>query len=171
LKRIQVPLLIILALLVSDQASKIWVRKTIPLFMSSNLIPSFIDLTHVENPGVSFSLLGDAPDAVRVPLLAGISLAAVVFLSWYWIRNRSELGPWLEAAFVLILPGAAGNLIDRVLQGTVTDFFHFRFGETSFFVNNLADIYISLGVVSYMIGSIRIHRDERRRDGGSGGGI
>ena len=163
MKQIRYSMTWMLLLLASDQISKIWVRDTIPLYQSRNLIPFLIDLTHVENRGVSFSMLGDVSESFRVPLLAGISIVAVVMLTWYWWRHRREMCFWLESAFVLILPGAVGNLIDRVWQGSVTDFFHFRFGDISFFVNNLADIYISMGVVAYMIGSIRAHRAEQTR--------
>ncbi|MCZ6748311.1 MAG: signal peptidase II, partial [SAR324 cluster bacterium] len=58
-----------------------------------------------------------------------------------------------EWAFLLILPGAIGNLIDRAWFGTVTDFLHFRFYSTSFFVNNVADVFISLGVVTFVVGT------------------
>ena len=60
-------------LLALDQGSKIWVRDNVPLYRSTELIPGFIDLTHVKNPGVSFSFFGNLPQAVRVPLLAGVS--------------------------------------------------------------------------------------------------
>ncbi len=152
------------ALLIADQAAKIWVRLEIPLHHSTNLIPHLIDLTHVENRGVSFSFLGDVSDAVRVPLLVLISVAAVAVLGAYWVRQRRALNGWTHAAFVLILPGAVGNLIDRLVYGTVTDFLHFRFYSTSFFVNNLADILISLGVVSYLIGALLGGRRQREAE-------
>ena len=65
---------------------------------------------------------------------------------------------WCHLAFQLILAGAIGNLIDRALFGVVTDFIHFRFYSTSFFVNNIADILISAGVVAYLLGMVRIKK-------------
>jgi signal peptidase II len=149
-----------------DQASKAWVRADIPLHHSSVLVPELLELTHVENRGVSFSFLGDLADSVRVPLLVCVSLVAVALLAYYWLRHRRELHPFAQAAFVLILPGALGNLLDRLRSGTVTDFLHFRFYETSFFVNNLADILISLGVVAYLLGALL----ERQRRAAPPGG-
>lgn len=150
-----------------DQASKIWVRLEVPLHRSWTLIPHLIDLTHVENRGVSFSVLGDVDDGWRVPLLVGISVVAVLLLTAYWLRHRAGMNAWSDAAFWFILPGAVGNMIDRMLYGTVTDFFHFRFYSTSFFVNNIADILISVGVVAFLIGSLRApaarHEDEPTR--------
>jgi len=145
-------------LLLLDQGTKIWVRATIPLHRTTGFIPYLIDLTHVENPGVSFSFLGDLADAIRVPLLVTVSLAAALLLGWYWLRHRRAMHSFMDLAFIFILPGAVGNLIDRALYGRVTDFLHFRFGSTSFFVNNLADIFISMGVVAYALGILLSRR-------------
>jgi signal peptidase II len=155
-------------LLALDQASKLWVRDAIPLYRSTVLIPNFIDLTHVKNPGVSFSFLGNLPDGLRVPLLAGISLVAVILLSVYWLRHRAGMNAMTEWAFLLILPGAVGNLIDRVGFGVVTDFFHFRIGHYSLFVNNIADIFISVGVGCYLVGLLLARRKERAEEAREG---
>ena len=153
------PLLGTMALLLAlDQALKAWVRAAIPLHRSTVLVPELLELTHVENRGVSFSFLGDMTDGIRVPLLVSVSLVAVVLLSAYWLRHRRQMHAMTETAFVLILPGAVGNLIDRFAFGTVTDFLHFHFFDTSFFVNNLADIFISGGVVAYLLATLLEHR-------------
>jgi signal peptidase II len=150
-------------LLALDQGVKAWVRVAIPLHQTTVLVPNLLALTHVENRGVSFSFLGDVADGVRVPLLVGISVIAVLLLGSYWMRHRRHLHPLAEASFALILPGAIGNLIDRLVFGTVTDFLHFHFYDTSFFVNNVADILISLGVVAYLLGALleRVQRPEQ----------
>ena len=148
-------MLLMAGLLAADQVVKIWVRAEWALHRSVNVIPNFIDFTHVENRGVSFSVLGGLADNVRVPLLVGFSAAAVIALGIYWWRRGRSLPALLEWAFLLILPGAMGNLIDRAVYGTVTDYLHFRFYDTSFFVNNLADIFISLGVIAYIAGTLR----------------
>jgi len=154
-KKLYVPLSIMTGLLVLDQLPKIWVRSHWPLNQSTVLVPNFLAFTHVENRGVSFNILGDLSDVIRLPLLISFSLLAVVMLSVYWYRQREQLSFWMEWAFLLIIPGATGNLIDRAAQGTVTDFLYFHFYDTSFFVNNLADILISLGVVAYILGTLR----------------
>ncbi len=146
-------------LLLLDQGGKVWVRATIPLHQATSLIPNLLELTHVENRGVSFSFLGDISDNVRVPLILSISIIAVALLAYYWLRHRGTMNVPSEFAFVLILPGAIGNLIDRAVFGTVTDYLHFRFYSLSFFVNNLADILISLGVVAYLLGALLASRE------------
>ena len=156
---LSVHLAIMAGMLLIDQGSKIWVRAEIPLFRIEPFIPNLIDLTHVENPGVSFSILGDLDDTVRIPLLVTISLVAVGLLAFYWLRHRGDMNSLADLGFMLILPGAVGNLIDRALFGTVTDFLRFRFYSYSFFVNNFADILISAGVGAYLIGVLIASRN------------
>lgn len=145
---------IMVLLLAADQALKAWVRATVPLHQASVLVPHLLDLTYVENPGVSFSFLGGLADGIRVPLLAGISAVAALALGTYWLWHRRTMHWLVDLAFVLILPGAVGNLVDRLVFGEVTDFLHFHFYDVSFFVNNFADILISLGVVAYLAGTL-----------------
>jgi signal peptidase II len=146
--------LLMAVLLGLDYGSKEWVRQTVELYEMTNLIPGLLDLTHVQNRGVSFSFMADWPDVIRLPLLVGVSGAAVLGMGFYLIRYWEELDLWTWLALLCILPGAVGNLIDRALWGHVTDFFHFRWGDLSFFVNNLADIFISFGVVFLVWGSL-----------------
>ena len=134
-----------------DLGSKIWVRANIPLYETSRLLKNFLDLTHVQNRGVSFSFLADYPDSIRIPLLVGVSLLATVAMLYYQTRYWHELDFYTRTGLACVIPGAAGNLIDRVVYGYVTDFFHFRWYETSFFVNNVADCFISVGVVFFII--------------------
>jgi len=154
-------LLIVAVLVAADQATKILVRLYIPLHHSSNLLPHLLDLTHVQNRGVSFSFLGNLADGLRVPLLIVVSVLALLILSWYWWRHRRQLTTLSHLAFQLIVAGALGNLIDRSVYGAVTDFFHFRFFSTSFFVNNVADMLISAGVVAYVLGMVRTAAHKR----------
>lgn len=145
--------LLIAFLLALDLLSKIWVRASIPLFELTPLVPNFLDLTHVQNRGVSFSFLAELDDSIRLPLLIGISVLAVAGILFYQIRYWEELDRWTRQGLSWILPGALGNLIDRAWFGHVTDFFHFRWYELSFFVNNLADIFISAGVIFFLLSS------------------
>ncbi|MBV7257625.1 signal peptidase II [Pacificimonas sp. WHA3] len=106
------------------------------------LIPS-LNLTWVENRGVAMGLLdaggSDISRWLLVVLTAGISAAVI-----WWInseRDRADL-----FAMSLILGGAIGNIIDRVRLGYVIDFVHFYVAEWSFYVFNVADAAISIGV-------------------------
>ncbi len=145
---------IIVILTLIDQGSKIWVRENVGMHEITPLLTNFLDLTFVENRGVSFSFLADLPDIIRLPLLIGISLIAVVWMIYYLVRHWNDLDSYMRFAFICIIPGALGNLIDRALLGAVTDFLHFRWYENSFFVNNLADCFISAGVVFFILSTL-----------------
>ena len=144
-------LVAMLILLGLDLCSKIWVRANIPLYEMTEIINNFIDLTHVQNRGASFSIFADVSDIIRIPMLVGVSLIAVIAMTFYQVHYWMELDSYTITGLVFVLPGAAGNLVDRVLYGHVTDFFHFRWYNTSFFVNNLADCFISVGVIFFII--------------------
>ena len=145
---------IIAVLLAIDLVSKIWIRANVPLYELTALIPNLIDLTHVQNRGVSFSFLSDLDDSIRLPLLIGISTLAIAGMIFYQLRYWLEIDEWTKQGLTWILPGAMGNLVDRGWFGYVTDFFHFRWFEVSFFVNNFADIFISFGVVCFIASSL-----------------
>ena len=151
-----------LLLLALDQLSKIWVRENIPLYEMTPLVPNFLDLTHVQNRGVSFSFLADLSDPIRIPLLVGVSMVAVVGMLYYLIRYRQKLDLYTRLGLAFIIPGAVGNLIDRAWFGQVTDFIHFRWYDFSFFVNNVADCLISIGVVGFLITLLRERKAKRQ---------
>lgn len=161
-------LVVIAVLFALDYGSKEWVRQTVPLYEMTPLIPQLMDLTHVQNHGVSFSIMSDWPELVRLPLLIGISAIAVLGMVVYLYRYWNELDRWTWWALVVILPGALGNLIDRALQGYVTDFLHFRAGDFSFFVNNLADIFISVGVLFLAWSAYQLRREQEAAQSSSG---
>jgi len=134
-----------------DILSKIWVRENLPLHEAREIVRNYLDLLHVQNRGISFSLFSDLSDSIRIPFLVGVSLIAVLAMIYYQNRYWRRLDFFTRAGLVCVLPGAAGNLIDRSFYGYVTDFLHFRWYDTSFFVNNLADCFISLGVVFFIL--------------------
>jgi len=134
-----------------DLGSKIWVRDNLHLYQTIELLKNFLDLTHVQNRGISFSFFSDLSDFIRIPLLVGVSSVAVIGMIYYQTRFWDELDSYTRYGLVWVLPGATGNLIDRAVYGYVTDFLHFHWYEISFFVNNFADCFISLGVIFFII--------------------
>ncbi|MGK0288653.1 MAG: signal peptidase II [bacterium] len=138
---------IILAFTGLDQLIKVLVRKFMTFQTNIELIPSLINLVYVENKGVSFSFLGNLPDNIRVPLLVGISSLVVLGILTYLYRSWETQLLWEKWGYSLIISGAIGNLIDRAFRQSVTDYMYFHFGNRGFFVNNLADDFISIGFV------------------------
>lgn len=122
--------------LLLDQASKYAVRAWMHIGHSIPLIPRVLHLTYVRNTGAAFGIL-----AGKRLFFIIASLAVVAVLIVY---SREVKGsPWLQAAFGLMLGGAAGNLVDRVLLHWVTDFIDVKIFPPIF---NLADSALVVGV-------------------------
>ena len=143
-----VPWLAAASIVAADRWTKLLLVEHLEVGGTRPVLP-WLTLTHVHNPGIAFSLFADGGPLSRM-LLHGIILLAVVAIAWLLARH----GPrQLEAglAFGLILGGAIGNLIDRVLYGWVIDFVHLsvtvgarRWSWPDF---NVADSAITVGAV------------------------
>jgi signal peptidase II len=106
----------------------------------------FFDLVMVWNPGISYGLL-PAHGLMGTAILAIFSIAAVAGLGfWLWNAGRGLLA----AALGLVIGGAIGNLIDRLVYGRVADFFHFYLHGYDWYVFNVADCAITLGVAALL---------------------
>lgn len=130
--------------LLFDQLLKYWT--TVHIVENTGvipLIPGFVHLTHIHNTGAAFSFLEGARWFFVV--LCVVFVAVVVWLLAKNILNT----PGTRWCAVIVVAGALGNAIDRVLTGYVVDMIEFEF--ISFPIYNLADIYITLGVVAFCI--------------------
>jgi signal peptidase II len=106
----------------------------------------FFNLVMVWNPGVSYGLF-PASSPAGSAVLALFSVAAVVALSWWlWVSTRLTLTVGLG----LVIGGALGNLIDRLVHGKVADFFHFYGLGYDWYVFNVADAAITFGVIALL---------------------
>jgi signal peptidase II len=146
---------------VVDQLTKWWVMGTLPHGGRMDVFPG-LAITHVHNPGIAFSLFSDAGPLARVGLHAVI-LTAVVVIAWLAVR-QSHHATALAVAFGLILGGAVGNLIDRVLHGWVVDFIHvwvrFRGAIQAWPDFNVADSAITVGAGLLILSEIFGRRGE-----------
>jgi signal peptidase II len=155
LRRHFVNALFIAALVAADQLSKHWVKASMALHERRGFIPGVLGLFRTENTGAAFGLLSDTG-----PLLTIVSALAIPVILVY-ARNYMA-GFWLpRAAFLLILSGAAGNLIDRAFYGFVTDMFQFLFIEW-FAIFNVADVWLTCGVVLLIAYILFYHEDTTR---------
>lgn len=123
-----------------DQLSKWWVLTIVNIDERPPVqITPFMDLVMAWNKGVSYSLF--TTDAQV--LLIAVSLVISGFI-WIWIaKARRALG---ALAFGMVLGGALGNALDRLLHGAVVDFVHLHWGTWSWYIFNIADIAIVAGV-------------------------
>ncbi|MCJ2129560.1 signal peptidase II [Methylobacterium sp. E-045] len=158
-------LLILLATLVLDQASKLWLYFGTDLVLTQPWrLTAFTDVVVVWNRGISYGLFQQDGGLGRWILVA-VSVAASIGMI-VWMRRASSM--LLAAALGLIAGGAIGNAIDRAAYGAVFDFVHLHAGAWSWYVFNIADAAIVAGVVGLLIDSLIPVR--RPRDGASSGG-
>jgi signal peptidase II len=129
-----------------DQLTKGWVVNTLALGSRERVIDGFFYLTHVRNPGAAFSLFAEAPAEIRAPFFIVTTLIAVGLIISFF--RKLSPGDRLSAlALGLILGGAVGNLIDRLVHGEVIDFLHLVLpGGRSWPDFNVADSSIVIGV-------------------------
>lgn len=154
-----------LAVVAFDQLAKAIVNWKMAVFDSVTIIPGLVDLTHVQNKGVAFGLLNDAPMNLRVKaavttVLAVLALAGISLYARH-IRPEERLA---RAGLSLILGGAIGNLLDRLTRGFVIDFVDVYWRGWHFWAFNVADAAISVGValmVVEMLGMGRYYRVSR----------
>lgn len=149
-----------LAIVVADQITKWAIIEWIPLYGKVPL-NSFINLTHQQNSGAAFSFLADAGGWQRWFFVVLATIVSVVIAVWLWrIRNEGQLV--LSTGLALVLGGAIGNLIDRIMLGYVTDFFQVWFGSWAFPSFNVADAGISVGAAFLVIDALFFSgKDER----------
>jgi len=140
-------LLLALALIALDQASKLTVDGLFAYGERIRLLP-FFDLTLLYNTGAAFSFLAGAAGWQRW-FFTLLALAACVFIVWLMRRHRGQ--PRFNLALSLILGGAIGNLIDRSVYGHVVDFLLFYWRDWHFPAFNVADAGITCGAVLLVI--------------------
>jgi signal peptidase II len=132
------------AVFVLDQGIKSLVEGSMRVGQSISLVPGLLDLTYIKNDGGAFGMFSGS----RLILLAGSSIAVVVVL-WLLLSGKPTRLATLGCG--LILGGAAGNLLDRLGSGEVTDYVHFSF----WYIFNAADAAIVVGVSLLLLSAFR----------------
>jgi signal peptidase II len=133
-----------------DQATKAMVRASLPLHDSVTVIPGFFDITHALNSGAAFGILNGAEFPFKTVIIAVIATAALIGVGVY-AASLSHHQLVARIGLALIIGGAAGNLIDRVLTGSVVDFVDVYWGTHHFWAFNVADSAISVGVTMLIL--------------------
>jgi signal peptidase II len=139
------PFLIAVAVVLLDRATKGLIKAHVGVFDSISVIPGLLNIVHTENPGIAFGMLAETSGAWRDILLIGFSAAVLIGITTVLLRQSVQLDAWLRVALGLILGGAFGNLYDRIVVGTVTDFIEAHAGQHYFPAFNVADSAITVG--------------------------
>jgi signal peptidase II len=138
--------------LVADQVTKQLIVSNMDLYQSIDILP-FFNLTYVHNLGAAFSFLADQGGWQRWFFTAIAAIASIVFI--VWLAKTPKQQALLSAAFALMLSGAVGNLIDRVLFGYVIDFLDFYGFGYHFPAFNIADSMIFIGAALMIFDSFK----------------
>ena len=137
-----------------DQISKKIVRSEISDYEHISIIKDRFTLTKVENSGAFLSLGDDMPYIFRLIILTGLPL---MFLAYglYFLFTKRNLPISMQIALCFLIGGGIGNLYDRIVHGSVTDFMHMDLYLFQTGVFNFADISIMIGVVVLLVQSFR----------------
>ena len=136
------PVLIIL-LVVLDLFSKDYAANNFLFAQSYSTFIPFIDFLLIYNSGIAFGIF-DGYGNLASNLLLVITIFILIYLVRLLVKEKVQIAKF---ALSLITAGALGNIIDRFIDGKVTDFLHLEFGSFSFFIFNLADAFITLGAI------------------------
>ena len=150
-------LLVIMAVVGLDLASKLWIVHHFTLYDSQTVIPGFFNLTYLTNNGAAFSILAGQPALWRQTFFIGAASVALVLILIVRRGYASQSG-WYNLALALIAGGAIGNLIDRIRLGHVIDFLDFHVGASHWPAFNVADSAITVGVVLFILRNLVFDR-------------
>jgi len=140
-----------------DQVTKAIVRRTLPLHESVTIIPGVVDFTHIRNTGAAFGFLNGVDFPFKTIVIAIVATAALVGVAMYaaGLAHHQTLARF---GLALIIGGALGNLIDRVVAGSVVDFVGVYWRSYHFWAFNVADSAISVGVAIMILDMIGVNR-------------
>jgi signal peptidase II len=135
---------IVLSVIALDQITKFLIIGYLPLFGSIEIFP-FLHIVNIRNTGAAFGMFKSLGSSFFI----GISVIAIIFVINLLIRNiYNSLG------LSLVLGGAIGNLIDRILYGKVVDFIDFSIGSYHWPSFNVADSALTVGIILILLTSV-----------------
>lgn len=134
-----------------DQISKTIIRKSLAEYEIIPIIDGYFTLTMVENKGAFLSAGSSLPYFIRLILLTLLPIAFLTYGLWLIIQKK-DMPQMLVIGWCFVIGGGIGNLYDRIIHGSVTDFFHLdlRLFQTGIF--NMADVSIMTGMFIIILG-------------------
>ena len=154
MKRTIIKYLILISFMISGCSADLKTKEIAKTNLKDNsivLIKNTFDLRYVENHSIAFGFLSSIKKSIRLPLIFILTISATMFafvMIWK-IKNKKFR---LLLPFFILIGGAYGNILDRMFNGFVTDFFHVHyFYEYNFPVFNVADVLVNIGVFLIII--------------------
>ncbi len=140
---------LIVAIITLDQWSKWAIKTSFNLYQSEPVIQDLLHFTYVTNDGMAFGL--SFPGGKHMLLVMTILLTGFI-IGFLWKEREGH--PLVKYGLALILSGAIGNLIDRFLYGKVVDFLDLMIGDFHWYIFNVADSSVTIGMVLFIVHSI-----------------
>ena len=146
---------LIVVIVALDQWSKWAIKTSFNLYQSKPVIQDLLHFTYVTNDGMAFGL--SFPGGRHVLLVMTILLTCFI-IGFLWKEKNGH--PLIKYGLALILSGAIGNLIDRLLYGKVVDFLDLMIGDFHWYIFNIADSSVTIGMILFIIHSIYIEQNK-----------
>ena len=146
---------LIVVIVALDQWSKWAIKTSFNLYQSKPVIQDLLHFTYVTNDGMAFGL--SFPGGRHVLLIMTILLTGFI-IGFLWKEKNGH--PLIKYGLALILSGAIGNLIDRLLYGKVVDFLDLMIGNFHWYIFNIADSSVTIGMILFIIHSIYIEQNK-----------
>jgi signal peptidase II len=145
-------LIILIANIGCDQISKSVIRENVGFYETISVIKNHVTITYVENTGAFLSLGSNLPGFLKTLILSIIPLIALIGGVVY-VLVKKNLTPMSTLALSFAIGGGIGNIYDRLVHGSVTDFLHINFGLFQTGIFNMADVSIMMGMIIFFIQS------------------
>ena len=144
--------LIAVLVLFADQLSKMLVIARVDAYATVVIIPGALNIIRSANRGIAFGILSDSSSPwTKLGLIVLASVVMVFIGGLLWKTSGMPGATRMGLAMVLVMGGAAGNLLDRLLRGEVTDFLDFYVGRYHWYTFNVADAAITIGAALVLL--------------------
>ena len=140
-------------IIVLDQLTKFIVHSTMNLYDSIQVVPYLLNFTYIRNEGIAFGIYFQGAETIFIvlPILITIYL-------FYLLKSEEFQDKFSQIALFLIIAGAVGNIIDRIFRGYVVDFIDFHLNGMHWYVFNIADSSVTIGLIFLLYSSIIINK-------------
>ena len=140
-------------IVVLDQLTKLIVHSSMNLYDSIQVIPYLLNFTYIRNEGIAFGIYFEGAETIFIvlPILITIYL-------FYLLKSEEFQDKFSQIALFLIIAGAVGNIIDRIFRGYVVDFIDFYLNGMHWYVFNIADSSVTIGLIFLLYSSIIINK-------------
>jgi signal peptidase II len=144
--------LIFTLIILADQVSKFIIKANFEAtpYKLIRVINDFFTIRYVRNQGAVWGIFSDTSHTIIPKIITGLSLVALVIVIYYFLKLEAKC-KWELTSLSFIIGGAVGNITDRIIQGYVVDFLDVMIGTYHWPTFNVADSFISIGVILLII--------------------